>query len=647
MAWIRDRYDEAFKETRGCARQYWLNHAFYSGFQWLGWNHRTHNLVELPSEPDRLQITVNRMKANVRTIMSYVCQRELGFEVLPNRADDAAILGAKLAQNLCESARITHSWELRREEAWLSCLKGGTSAICIDWDPDAGTTVGVVDSKDVRQGDTYETTLSIAEFVVEPGSQDAETARWWIKCQALPPKVVREMLGLSKDPPADLTANIGAFQHKLLSTNDNGVGQLVPLTLVLTYYERPNSLTKKGRIAVEVDGKIHHDREWPFPFKERLNLVVLRESVIEDQWFGDTVLSAARPIQAAFNLAWTNLLEHLTTVGAAKMVASQATIAAIEYMDDMPGAWVPYPTGENPPVYMNPPQLPAWMRDLPGQLAVELDDLMGVHDVSRGEAPPNIESGLGIEILGEKDATPIGKMVKDLALAWGRLATMFLQIQEKMVKETRRGSVQVGRFPQEFEWTGADLKGQTTAHVPVESVMPRSKAMMRQFAGELFDRGLIKSLEEYLKISEAPGYLNTLYSVNPDLAMATEENHLMSTGQVCLPKEWEDHIIHMETHNRFRKSAAYAQLGKKDKDLIDTHIEAHRTAAAQELGKQRVGQTLDPQLPMIDQAANSAQPVLPPDALMGGAPPEPEAPTPPAMEAMMNGSPVPPGLPPA
>jgi hypothetical protein len=59
--------------------------------------------------------------------------------------------------------------------------------------------------------------------------------------------------------------------------------------------------------------------------------------------------------------------------------------------------------GDEPWQWVSPPPMPDWWQRLPGDLAAQMDDTIGIHEVSRGEAPVNIESGLGLSILAEQD----------------------------------------------------------------------------------------------------------------------------------------------------------------------------------------------------------------------------------------------------
>src|SRR5262249_53810935 len=154
-------------------------------------------------------------------------------------------------------------------------------------------------------GDTVETCLDVTQVATEPGSRDLEHGYWWIKGVALPPRVVKDMYNLPELPAADAGVMLSPLQRRLMST-DRGT-MAVPLTLVLTYYERPGPESKNGQVATVVGQRIVDGvHPWPFPFDDRLNCVAMRETPIDGRWTGDTVVSAAVPVQVALNQSWSS-----------------------------------------------------------------------------------------------------------------------------------------------------------------------------------------------------------------------------------------------------------------------------------------------------------------------------------------------------
>ena len=623
---IRTKYWDAVQGLRTELRDYWLNHAYLHGYQWLYWQENAGRLDEIPSDPERIQATVNRLWPNTRTIISTLMQRELSFEVPPSAADDSHMRGARLAETIARAIHHDHMWETLRENVLYAVWKGGTAAMCINWDPDLEEILS--DDKPgspLKHGDTYEEHLNITQFVVEPGSKDPEKARWWIKAVGLPPETVKDMFELEETPPSDATAGLAPFHRKLMAYDRGGDAELVELTMVMTYYERPNKSNEDGRVVVVVDNEIVYDEDWPFPFTNRLNLVILRETLRENRWTGDTVLTAARPLQTLLNVSWSSVAEHMKLAGNARLLIPYSSLEMMEELSDMPGEMVPYNDAlPVKPDYLSPPQMPGWWVQTPEKLGDQIDDIMGVHDISRGSAPANIESGFGLTILAEKDNTPITRLTKESAGAFGRLMTMALQIyvqETSKVNIKRRSLVQIpGNAPIDVMWNGKDLRDQTTALVPADAILPRSRAASMEMAKDMLTAGLIETLPEFLAIANVAGSRDILAVTSPDVDQARRENSQFGLGRQSIPESWHNHAIHIEEHNKYRKTVDYLMLSKEDKEMIADHIQAHATLGAEETGDARMRSNIDPALGMAPTAAEG--PMLSPLPPPGQLPPQ-------------------------
>ena len=634
---VRKRFDAGRNSTRREVRDYWMNHAFIHGRQWIYLNPNNGTVQTLAMDPDRVQVTANRLWPASRTIISKVTQRDLVFEVLPTAADDATVRGAALAEAVLEDVHIGHDWESLRENLAWATWKGGTAAICVDWDPNAGSPItipsalggepgGEPEEREMQgddpvfEGDTVETLLTIAEMVVEPGVRDAEKARWWVKVQALPPEQVQAQFNLAKAPPADATAGDNPFAQRNYNDGETTGNQIPDLTLVLTYYERPNQLCKDGRVIVVVDNKVvDGPKKWPFPFKDRLNFAICYETPVESRWTGETVVTMARPMQVLYNLAQSSITEHIKNAGNARMAVPQSAIDLMDNLSDIPGEMFPYQDGMAVPSWLSPPAMPNWWLEQPDRIAMVLDDLLGVHDVSRGVTPSNIESGYGLSILSENDNTPVGKMVKSQAACFAKVARLVLELYEDMVVAKRPAVVVApGQPPENHNWSGADLEGQTRAVIPIDTIIPRSRAAMQQTADKMMQMKLIGSFEEYAAIAELPGARSMVDRLKPDVAKARRENAQMALAEVCVPADFDDHAAHIQEHNVFRKSVKFERLPSSVQEMIAQHIQAHSTLAGEQAGSLHAGAAISPMaatIPRADGAPTLSAEQLPPDAL--------------------------------
>ena len=613
--YVREMYSDGVKQIREELRSYWLNHAFLLGYQWVFWNTDSRRLDIINQDFDRIQPTMNRMRANARTIISTLTQRQLTFENPPTSYDDATIQSARLGEAIIKDIHDEHSWEVKREQHMMATLKGGTAAVSVDWDAENKTTI--------------EQVLPIGDFLVEPAALDPETARWWIRKQALPPKQVQAMFDLPEEPPADGTAAIDPYMQRLVADHVGSGTTNVPRTFVLTYYERPHPLRPEGHFCVEKDNKVIQHGDWPFPWKDRLNIVCATETAVENRWHGATILDDVRPVQVALNATWANLLEHLRDAGTARMLIPQSASDLVNQLTDSAGEMIVYPDGTPPPMYMTPAQLTSWLREMPDKLSEMIDDLMGVHDVSRGMAPPNIESGLGLSILAEKDSSPIGRMIKETARCWSRVAQMVLQLHQAETKKPRETTLLDGSTPLRFVWKGSDIGGQFGIHVPLEAVVPRSRAAMQAFADKAMQMGLISNVVQYARVADLPDQKDIIAAAAPDAAKARRENGAFVMKEVMLPAAFDDHTIHIEMHNEFRKTQRYEQLDEEIREVVDLHIQAHETMAAEQAGRATMQANVNPALA----AAPNADGSTPPVDMMGSMPPAP----PPASPADFSG----------
>ncbi len=616
---------------------YVLNRAFLHNEQWVNFDRVRQTVAAMPREPDRLRVTFNQLWPASRHLMSKLLSRPLVFEVAPIAADDASVRGAHIAEAVLEDLGKYHNWEEARENiSWATWL-GGTAVLALDWDQKyGGKKVGQrEDGSDISTGEVCETALSILEVAWEPGARNAEKGLWWIRAQVLPPGEVQEAYGLAKLPASDATAAQG-FMGRTLSIED--LGRPNPeLTLCLTYYERPNKKRPDGVVCTVVGEKIvDGPHPWPFPFEDRLNMVVFRETKLIGKAHGDTVFSAAVPVQVALNQSLSNILEHLKLTGNSRLLMPD-TLDGIDDLSDLPGEILTFNMAGGKPEWLSPGPMAPWVMESPAMLQRQLDDILGLHDVSRGIAPSNIESGVGLSVLVEQDSTPLGALTRELVHGFERFGCMVLETYAANVKEHRTARLQYkGSTPEIVEWNGDSLAGQTTVSIPMDAMMPRSRTALMAFAKELWDRKIIQDPQMFTKVADLPGQDDLLEGLDTDIAKAQRENRDFAVGRPTVPRDFDDHAKHIQRHNDFRKTLRYESMPEEWQMYCDQHLETHERMAAEQMGSQVAKLGIHPALPGVPTAGGEAP--LPAGLLPAGAPavgPGPQVPS--GTEGMMPG----------
>lgn len=633
---VKKRWEDGARAVRRQVNDLTLNSLFVADEQWVFQNRVTGGVDELPRiDPARVQLTMNVLRPRTRGIMGRICGRPLMFQVPPKGSDDASVSGALLAQEVLMWYYDTQDWEALREDQAIVTWLGGTAITAVEWDarggqrivdPETRTPLSTQDGRRaLHTGEISVGVYSIAEAVVQPGARNAERALYWTRCVTLPPEEVKEMFGLSETPKPDAGSQVSPVQWRTMSSREQD-NQHTQLTAVYTHYVRPFG-DEEGQVVVVVGEDRVDESEWPFPFTDRLNLAVTRETKVHGRWTGDTILTSARVPQMALNQSWSSQVEHMKAAGNARAWVNQATADMVEELTDEPGEYGVY-VGPEKPFWMGPPQMPAWWIQQPDRLISFIDDQLGSVEVARGVAPRNVESGLGLSILSENANTPIGSIVKEQASAWGKIATMVLETLAAKVTEPRTASFHENpeyELPaHEVEYTGADFVGQTRAKVPLDAVAPRSPAQVQAWAQAQFDRGAI-DLRQYARLVQLPEQDSLLSIADPDAAKAQIENFRLSQGVVCVPAKFDDQKKHIASHNAFRKSERYERLAPDAKGLVDMHVEAHEQLSIDENAKSSERMAVDPALG-VAATANEAPMSMPaevPDR-------RPEPPAPPA-----------------
>lgn len=611
--------DELMKQRR----DYWQNLSFFFGEQWVWWDNRRNMLQALPTSysplgKGRARTVANRIRPNIMSLLGRMLRNDLEFDVPPTDSADDVAAGAMLAEDVLAAAHHDQDWRSVRYGENFAKFLGGTSAVAVEWDQKAGTPLAVTPEtgKVVGTGDVTLTPLSINEFGVEPGVRDDRKAMWWVQALALAPEVVKEQLELSWLPGADASVLMSPLQQRLLEHMGRGQGTN-HLTLVLTMYERPHRGCEKGKYAIVVNGRTVHEGDWPFEVKDRLNLFVFRQQQVEGSWIGTTLMNDAVPVQTQYNFMRSCIAEHAKKVGNARLIAAQGAFLEEDLSDD-PGSvlWYTPDLGGQVPQYLRPPDLPRWMVGEAGALKAELDDIMFVHDTSRGEASFDRASGQALALLAEKDDSPLGLMAFEESQRWAEIAGFVLRLYEAKVTETRTVQVQprtsqAGQV-RASKWNGKKLRGQTRVLVPLETTMPTSQAAMQAFAKDMYDRGILKDPVVFARMLRLP-QRELIEVIDADVARAQRENARILQGEAPEPLLFDDHAKHIAEHNRFRKSDSYLYAPDQAREVMDLHISYHEQLAGEEMGAQTRRAMMNPALAAIPQANEPPGSAVPPD----------------------------------
>lgn len=603
---VKTMWNECVDDMLDMRRNYWLNTSYFHGDQWVGWNdsNATVTLMDFADVNDsKYRATVNKFKPRVMSLLARLLRTPLGFEPRPESVDAGAIRKARLEKNVLEAKHHRDDWELIRRDNLQNVILGGIGAICIEpsWefetepviDPMTGETFYMPERPSIKL-----TTLSAVEFGIEPGTRTARDARWWIRCTTLTPSQARERYKLDYDPQPDSDSGMTPMQRSLVANRHNHSAQN-KACMVYIYYERP-AAQSPGCVVHVINGRIVEQTDWPFDFKDRLNLRTFVQTPMSGTWKGDTICNDARQLQKNYNRAYTSINAHIGKTDNARMLIPMGSL--LEGEDELTGEageLVRYdPSAGGEPHWMNAPQVPRWLREHIGSLEAEMDDLFSTHAVSRGQAPGDRNSGLALSILAEKDETPLGLMAGDQQRGWQELAEMVLMTERHLLEQQRQAGNDMevtavipqphDDSPVEVRYRAEDLTESPMVHVPLDAVMPRSQVAVQDMMlklGQQFPQ-MFQSLnsQQMAQVLQVPDPYAFAYIADPQRSLAAWENGRMTAGaddHEIEIAQWHDHAKHIEEHNAIRASASYREAAPDVRQYIDLHVQAHETLMAQ------------------------------------------------------------------
>ena len=533
-------------------------------------------------------VSNNQMAANMRQILSYHVSRVPAFRIPTIATDDAAFEAARLAESLLEAKWQESGWEPWRERALWFAYASGTAGCWVDWDPIRETTI--------------ETFCSVDEMTFEPGCLDAETARWGIKQQLLPPQVVRIQYPWAfpdHAPTADAqTANYGSVALNSVRNRENW-NEDSELTAVYTLYLRPSAIHPEGGFAVSINAKIVEWGAWPFPFVDRLPVALLKQLPYIENWFGRTFLEEARPIQGAIDRLTSYILMGVRDMTAPILEMPVSMRDEAQHLDGSPGQKMFRPGNhvQEGARYLSPG---SWQNDPINALTMmvqALDDLMGIQDVNRGRNAPSIESGAGVALLQQASLGPVASMARRESAFWSRVGTLVVSMHSLGVLNRRRWLATESGAMRSSPWNRNELQGINRVEVPSQSLDPSEEQLIKQVAfqgmatnPEMWDVATTARVLRLSTLDEVgeeihPDQHNArrenerFFALSDEVIAAEESEEPMFINavlaQVHPPNALDDHAIHIATHANDFKSERFRLLPQLLQDVMMMHYKTH------------------------------------------------------------------------
>lgn len=620
-SFVNENYRKMKNARSQFERQWYLNMAFYFGRQNVipqnvkGVGNR---LIVPPAPPWRVRMVINKIRPIVRRELSKLTSQKPGASVIPASSDDADLFAAQAGEQIWESFYYAKDLkQVIRQAVWWT-LVCGTGYTKTYWDPNKEF---APDPDTAYMGDicyTAETPFHI--LVPDLREEFLEEQPYLIHSSTRTPEWLTTHYQKTLDGQ-QVKPNVKGANEILNDAYLNLVGQITndnDSVLVHEMHIKPGAhkdFPEGGVVTVTGDQVIQYSPVFPYQHGEFCFAKI--DHIPSGKYYATSVIEDLIPVQREYNRTRSQIVEAKNRMAKPQLSAAIGSLD-VSRMTTEPGQVIQYKPGFQPPQPIPMLPLPNYVLQEVQQLTADFDDISGQHEVTRGNVPPGVTAATAISYLQEQDDSMLTAEVDNIESGLEKMAkhTLCLVGQywdiPRIVKITGvDGSWDAAMF------SGSDLKNNTDIRIEAGSSLPTSKAAKQALITDWMKLGFITP-EQGMQTLEMGGLAKLYEAVQLDQNQARRENLKMqnvdeqlieemfapptdpATGQQLPPEQymvdemgrpqlpepvipvntWDNHAIHIDIHNRYRKSQAFEQLDPMRQMLFEVHVQKHMEAIA-------------------------------------------------------------------
>lgn len=357
------------------------------------------------------------------------------------------------------------------------------------------------------------------------------------------------------------------------NTSGNANGNLIH---VREFYHKPNEFMSCGRKILFTDNAILEDSLLP---ETLTDLPVCRYTDIDipGELRAMSFYQNGYAINAALNDFTTMVRRNTMMAAHPKWLIPRGSLVKKEPLgNDI--SFIEF-SGAVPPRIEVPPPLSGELFSVRRELKQDLQQIMGVFDISRGQVPPNVRSGIAMQYLDEQENERANASVaKHAALIRELVQKSVLYAAAYYDKDDER-LIRILGSNNKYIVANFDPTHLTKAYdirVQNSSALPQSRAARTQTIIDLKQAfpALIKDeqVADMLQFGETEKYYD---AATMALRSAEAENEdLLSGKTIDDPTDYEDHLTHWTIHVRDMQNRAFKESPILVKQRYTDHVMA-------------------------------------------------------------------------
>ena len=621
VAWIRQSHASSKTDREKIRRQWMINYAFYRSQQ---------RYDELPASAGafagklitldkKVHRVINRIKPAVRADIAALISQKPSATVVPATSEDQDLFAAMAGEQVFEAMYYRAKVQQAYMTAAMWTAVTGTGYFKDYWDPalfdrDSGVfgdvVVEAVSPFHIFVPDLLELDIENQPWVIHSYSKGLE----WVKM-----RYEAELAGIPAPlQPSSSTGTGFDYEDQAFKIEGQNKQAKADSCVVIEMWIKPGAhkLFPMGGLVTLVEDIIVQARFDGLPYHHGETPFTKLDNVPTGTFYSDTSITDLVELQRDYNKIRSQIAESIRKVSRIQMISPRGSVIVSKWTNET-GAVIEYTPGMQAPAPFPVQELPGYLFQELQQILTDIEDISGQHQVSKGSAPPGVTAATAISFLQERDDAYRATMYQSAEHGMEKLGRHLLSHgtqywdTPRLVKELGADSA----FDAQV-LLGSDFARGTDLRIEPGSALPKSRAARSATILELMNMGHIPS-EEGLKMMEIGGTQNIVENLRQDERQAQRENIRFknldpeaieqfnqqweqmaqmgdpstvdsATGSILSPppvvsvNTWDNHEVHIQIHNKFRKSQAFELLPDEIKQALEQHVNQHKQVMMQD-----------------------------------------------------------------
>lgn len=641
---IKELIDKANETKRPHVGDWSMNMAYYMGEQNTKYSVAQNQLIHIGNTKGE-QYVMNVIHPTVQTVSAKVTAPNPVIKVIPSTGNSSDIYAAKIGEMVAQ-AELWDNFNMQVElQKFIPTMATcGSIAMHFYFNPKAGRYYTAEELNKMAQdaGDTKSVFEEGAhegrvEFdLVTPFELNASQfalsdidAEWMSISKLRSLDWVYEMYQKKVKPSKNIKISevYSSFNASVngRSYQENDGEQV----LVHLFYLRKCEKYPLGGVWVCTDEgeMLYNNEEYKLPYglekTDTIPIVKIDYENLQNRFWGIAPVSYVRPMQRTVNMIWSMYMAHCKTYAYSTVLNPLGNgLTKEKYDPSRPRNWMDYVTNAGDsnggsPHFMSPPPFNPQILDAMSVARRHIEDIFGVHEISRASAPAGVKTGRALSILDAADDTKIHPVVIQIENGISRGCQIGLQIIEntytipRIVKMVGKPNARMVR-----SFKGDKLGGNTDVKVKLRTPLPMNKMAAMDTAITLWREGIVPKTEEGLKTVQTMidmEYFNVGLESTKSEEQADYENSVLDTGAkgqeqdvpivnpetgepemnedgtpmterkfVGMPRnDWDNDMLHLKQHESRQMEIDYFEIIQEKPEVHEAytlHKQQHREA---------------------------------------------------------------------